>query len=107
MKTIKVQIIGGVTTKSAIMSGAEIALNQPLTFHAYSDQMKARILESMITNRNSVIENYRLARDITASAEEMKRISNNRVTIAVSFTDDEPRDGEWHEPLAPNALMMQ
>ena len=71
MKTIKVQIIGGVSTKSAIESGF-YEIQHPLTFHAYSDTMKARILESYLKNPDKIV---------------------------LSFTDESPRDGEWHEPL--------
>jgi hypothetical protein len=71
MKTIKVQIIGGVSTKSLIESGFDAA-QHPLTFHAYSDAMKARVLESYIKNPDKIV---------------------------LSFTDEIARDGEWHEPL--------
>ena len=71
MKTIKVQIIGGVSTKSAIESGFD-AIQHPLTFHAYSDTMKARILESYLKSPEKIV---------------------------LSFTDEIARDGEWHEPL--------
>ena len=71
MKTIKVQIIGGVSTKSSIESGLDNT-QHPLTFHAYSDAMKARILESYLDNPQKIV---------------------------LSFTDEPPRDGEWHERL--------
>lgn len=71
MKTIKVQIIGGVSTKSAIESGID-SIHYPLTFHAYSDTMKARILESYLKNPEKIV---------------------------LSLTDEIARDGEWHEPL--------
>jgi hypothetical protein len=77
-KTIKVQIIGGVSAKSVINS--ELGLNHPLTFHAYSDKMKARILESFITSKGK---------------------------IALSFTTEELRDGEWHEPIDPNSISAE
>jgi hypothetical protein len=75
-KTIKVQVFGGVSTKSLIESGFEAA-NEPLTFHAYSDRMKARVLESFMVSGG---------------------------TIGLSFTDESPKDGEWHEELAPGAI---
>jgi len=76
METIKVQIIGGVSTKkSAIESGFD-AIQHPLTFHAYSDTMKARILEVYLKNPDSIV---------------------------LSLTDESPRDGEWHEPLIFNS----
>jgi hypothetical protein len=75
-KTIKVQVIGVVTTKSAIESGFE-ATNEPLTFHAYTDVMKARVLESFMVSPGK---------------------------IGLSFTDETPRDGEWHEEMAIDAV---
>jgi hypothetical protein len=75
-KTIKVQVIGGVTTKSAIESGLEM-VNEPLTFHAYTDAMKARVLESFMGSGG---------------------------TIGLSFTDETPRDGEWHEEMVLDAV---
>lgn len=71
MATIKVQIVGGVSTKSAIESGFD-ATQHPLTFHAYSDTMKARILESYLKNPDKIV---------------------------LSLTDEIARDGEWHEPI--------
>lgn len=78
MSTIKVQIIGGVSTKSAIESGFD-ATQHPLTFHAYSDTMKARILESCLRSPGKIV---------------------------LSFTNDTPRDGEWHEPIVENAVTL-
>lgn len=72
MKNIKVQIVGGASVKSAIKSGFDNAIQHPLTFHAFSDTMKARILEQFI---------------------------KSRATIGISFTDEFPKTGEWHEPL--------
>lgn len=81
MSTIKVQIIGGVSTRSVIENRQAIEVefrNQnPLTFHAYSDEMKARILEQML---------------------------KSPAKIGISFTDEEPRTGEWHEPLIVDAV---
>ena len=71
MKTIKVQIIGGLSTKSAIESGFD-NIQHPLTFHAYSDTMKARVLEAYLKNPDKIV---------------------------LSFTDETPCAGEWHEPL--------
>jgi hypothetical protein len=71
MKTIKVQIIGGISTKSIVKSGFD-KIQHPLTFHAYSDAMKARVLESYLKNPDKFV---------------------------LSFTDETPCAGEWHEPL--------
>lgn len=76
---IKVQLIRKVTVKSIISSGPE-KIHHPLTFHAYSDTMKARIFESLIKPEN-----------------------NGK--IAISFTDEKPRNGEWHEPLVEGSLI--
>lgn len=70
-KVIKVQIIESVSVASAINSGMDM-VHHPLTFHAFTDTMKARILESIIKNPGKIV---------------------------VSFTDETPRTGEWHEPL--------
>ena len=77
--TIKVQLIGKVTIKSAILSGIQ-ETNHPLTFHAYSDTMKARIFEALLK-------------------------TENKGKIAISITDETPRDGEWHEPLVKDCLI--
>jgi len=71
MKTIKVQIIGAVSIKSAIESGIDVT-QYPLTFHAYSNTMKARVLELYLKNPERIV---------------------------LSFTNEIARDGEWHEPL--------
>ena len=76
MSTIKVQIVGGGSVKSIVEAGPE-AMYNPLTFHAYSDRMKARILEQMI---------------------------KSPARIGISFTDEPSRDGEWHEPLINDAI---
>lgn len=76
MENIKVQIVGGVSVKSAVESGIE-ATAQPLTFHAFSDNMKARILEQFL---------------------------KSPAKIGISFTDETPRTGEWHEPLVEAAV---
>jgi hypothetical protein len=80
-KTIKVQLIGHATVKSLIESGVA-STDDPLTFHAYSDQMKARILDSFLNPLN-------------------------RGKIALSFTDDLKKDGEWHEKLSDEAIVNQ
>jgi hypothetical protein len=77
MSTIKVQIVGGGSVKSIIESCPEFANNNPLTFHAYSDTMKARILEQMI---------------------------KSPARIGISFTDEPYKNGEWHEPLIGDAI---
>jgi hypothetical protein len=82
MSTIKVQIVGGGSVKSLIEAGPEscnpeFAKNNHLTFHAYSDTMKARILEQMI---------------------------KSPARIGISFTDEPYRTGEWHEPLIVDAI---
>ena len=74
---IKVQIINGASVKSVVESGFEDAQN-PLTFHAFSDTMKARILENFL---------------------------KSPAQIAISLTDEAPRIGEWHEPLSENAIL--
>lgn len=76
---IKVQLIGKVTVKSITSSRPE-KIHLPLTFHAYTDTMKARIFESLINPKN-----------------------NGK--IAISFTDEKPRNGEWHEPLVEGSLI--
>lgn len=53
-------------------------LKNPLTFHAYSDTMKARILETIF-------------------------LSNHSREIFISVTDEPHRDGEWYESLSPDA----
>jgi hypothetical protein len=71
MKTIKVQIIGAISTKSIVNSGFD-KIQHPLTFHAYSDTMKARVLESYLKYPDKFV---------------------------LSFTDETPCAGEWYEPL--------
>jgi hypothetical protein len=78
---LKVQLLGAVTTKS-ILNSPDLNLEDPLTFHAYSDTMKARILESLLKPE-------------TAGK------------IAVSITDEPARDGEWHEPLVDDSLLLK
>jgi hypothetical protein len=74
---IKVQIINGASVKSAVESGFDNAIEHPLTFHAFSDAMKARILENFI---------------------------KSPAKIGISFCDEPFRVGEWHEPLITDAV---
>ena len=81
MSMIKVQIIGGTSTRSLIENPQameeEFRNENPLTFHAYSDEMKARVLEQFL---------------------------KSPAKIGVSFSDESPRNGEWYEPLIENAV---
>jgi hypothetical protein len=78
MSTIKVQIIGGASASSIVnTNNFTDSYEMPLTFHAFSDLMKARIIENMI---------------------------KSPCKIGISFTDETPRIGEWHEPLIENAV---
>lgn len=70
---IKVQLLNRESSKAYIESGHRG--NRALTFHAFSDQMKARILES-----------------IAKSAKG---------TILIAPTTDIPRTGEWYEEVMP------
>jgi hypothetical protein len=84
---LKVQILNRFTTKSILNSviccdSLVLNLEDPLTFHAYSDTMKARILESLLKPENAG-------------------------KIAVSITDEPARDGEWHEPLVNDSLLLK
>ena len=76
---IKVQIKNRLSTNAIIASGISKE-GDYLTFHAYSDQMKARILENLL---------------------------NSRSEIYVSICDEARKDGEWYEPLANNAKKLQ
>lgn len=73
---LKVQVIGRVSVKSAVESGFE-EIKNPLTFHAFTDEFKARVLEYFL---------------------------KSPAQIAISITDEDFRDGEWHEPLAGGAI---
>lgn len=81
MSMIKVQIIGGLSTRSVIENpeamDEEFRCQNPLTFHAYSDEMKARILELLIKSPQK---------------------------IGISFTNESARNGEWYEPLIEDAV---
>ena len=83
MSTIKVQVYGGASVTS-IVNTLDVHSNYdpvkdqwPLTFHAFSDTMKARILENMI---------------------------KSPAKIGISFTDETPRCGEWHEPPIEDSI---
>lgn len=65
---IKVQMPEKVSTNALIESG--LINGGVLTFHAYSDEMKARVLELIAKGEN----------------------------VLVSQTDQAPRKGEWIEP---------
>jgi hypothetical protein len=74
---MKVQIIGTLTGASFIGGGNP---ENPLTFHAFSPVMKARVMELYLDPRNEGL-------------------------IAISNTDEAPRTGEWHEPVTGNAIV--
>jgi hypothetical protein len=80
-RTIKVQFLGTATEDSIAEFGIEATIH-PLTFHAYSDEMKARVFENMVA------------------------LGTEEIEIAVSFTDAAPRTGEWHEPLVYDSLVL-
>lgn len=73
---IKVQIVGGASVPSAIRSGLD-KMTEPLTFIAFSDTMKARILEKFLKSPEK---------------------------IGLSIYDGPPAIGEWHEPLIETAI---
>ncbi len=66
---IKVQLPDRISTAALIESGIHIK-GQSLTFHAFSDKMKAQVL------------------DLVAQGKER---------VLLSVTKDEPRTGEWME----------
>lgn len=72
---IKVQIekLASVTSVIGDMNNCHL----PLTFHAYSDEMKARMLEQFV---------------------------KSPARIGISICDDIPRNGEWHEAFAANCV---
>ena len=87
---IKVQIYGGSSTRSICESNlADILKDKtneqianwmqenPLTFIAYSDSMKARIMENFL---------------------------KSPLKIGLSIFDGEMRGGEWHEPAIKAAI---
>lgn len=70
MIVLKVQLpVGRLSSNALINSGFDDAINKCVTFHAYSDRMKARILEKIAAGG----------------------------PYSVSITDETPRDGEWME----------
>lgn len=75
-RRIKVQIGAAMSAKSFITSGAS---SDPLTFICYSEEMKARVLDLLLSDAD--------------------------VRVRVSFTD-EKRDGEWHEPFVDGAKRL-
>jgi hypothetical protein len=66
---IKVQLPGRVSAAALIENGLDFPNGDILTFHAYSDTMKARILEFIALGQS----------------------------VVVKPTTEEPRDGEWFE----------
>lgn len=66
---IKVQYADKISIVAVMNSGIENAESHVLTFHAYSDTMKARVLEDIARG----------------------------VKVNVFLTDDEPHAGEWLE----------
>jgi hypothetical protein len=74
---LKVQILGKLTGASFIGGGD---LLNPLTFHAFSSVMQHRVLQLYVDPANEGL-------------------------IAISETNEAPKVGEWHEELAPNAIL--
>jgi len=87
---IKVQLFGGSSTNSICNSNlaenlsnktneqiSEWMQENPLTFIAFSDTMKARILENFL---------------------------KSPLKIGISIYDGEPKTGEWHEKAIDNAI---
>jgi len=75
MTVIKVQLPGRTSIQAIVNArydGKDENYSGDLTFHAYSDEMKARVLEQ-------------IAKGLQAVLTEVQ---------------DEPRDGEWLEPIA-------
>jgi hypothetical protein len=66
---IKVQLPDRVSAAALIENGLDFPEGDILTFHAYSDMMKARVLELIAAGQN----------------------------VVVKPTTEEPRDGEWFE----------
>ena len=82
-RPIKIQIPGHATVKSVCQNeNGQSGHEQPFTFIAYSDTMKARMLESILHN------------------------AIRGKSIFISFCDEQ-RDGEWHEPLSPDAFQLK
>lgn len=76
---IKVQIQGGASVKSVLSEHGNVQVEQlpPLTFIAYSNEMKARVLENFL---------------------------KSPAKIGLSIFDGVVKDGEWHEDFAPDAI---
>lgn len=72
---IKVQIDNVLSAKSLLASGIENA-HKPVTFIAYSDAMKARVLQRFLEGRE-------------------------RIGLCLC---EGRKDGEWREDFAPNAV---
>lgn len=74
---IKVQIFGDISVNSVCGANNLNDCLNPLTFIAFSDKMKARVLEQFIKSPNK---------------------------IGLSITDEPNRTGEWHESSVENAI---
>lgn len=66
---IKVQLLGRTSSAALVESGFDFPKGGVLTFHAYSDAMKARVLELIADGQN----------------------------VVVKPTTEKRRDGEWFE----------
>lgn len=76
---IKVQLFGKTSTNAQINSGIESDFEKnPLTFIAFSDTMKARVLENFLK-------------------------SPLKIGISI-YDDDDPKTGEWHEKAIDSAI---
>jgi hypothetical protein len=73
---IKVQIEGGASVQSIVASGVE-NIDKPQTFIAFSETMKARVLEQFL---------------------------QSPLKIGLSIFNGESKTGEWHEDFAANAV---
>ncbi len=72
MKIIKVKLVGKTSTKALISESINLSdPNQGVCFHAYSERMKAAVLDYMV--------------------------ANPRMKIELSFTNEDPKSGEWME----------
>ena len=76
---IKVQILGKISKASFIHGEGEGDLNDPITFIAHSPHMKAHVLDMFLH-------------------------PDNVGKVALSPAGVVSHDGEWHEPLAHNAI---
>lgn len=68
------------TTANAIINSGLPKEDDYLTFHCFSDQMKARILENLLKSPNE---------------------------IYITICDDPRKTGEWFEQLDPKAKKLQ